>query len=197
MNAGRFLLTLSLLAASAAHIPPPARAARPPQLSGADAQKVTLRSHHKHQDYEKAVVRVEPPAPRKGGARAGLGNHTLRYGGINIDAGNGWIDVPHAHGSRSQIKDLGALDWSEVFDVPFLHASTTPHPGGLRFDFSAGDGSVRVTPENVMAKVEVGHLYLVHFKDDEADFYLMFRVESVKPGDECTLSWKYVPSPEP
>jgi hypothetical protein len=39
-------------------------------------------------------------------------------------------------------------------------------------------------------------MYLVHSKDGGRDLYVMFRVEAVKAGDECTITWKPVPSPE-
>jgi hypothetical protein len=39
-------------------------------------------------------------------------------------------------------------------------------------------------------------LYLVHSKDEDRDLYVMFRVEAMKPGDECTITWKQVHSPE-
>lgn len=188
MTVGRFLLALSLLAAAA-------RSA-PAQLGDAGTQTVTLFSQFKHHDHDKAVMRVRPPAGVKSARRVGaVSDHTLRFGGMNLDGDGDWLEVPYAHGSRSQIKDLGKLEWSEVYDVPILHASVAPHPGPVELSYSSG--SLKISPENVMVKALAGHLYLVRFKDEDSDFYLMFRVESLKPNDECKLSWKYVPSPEP
>lgn len=188
MTVGRFLLALALLAAAARSVPA--------QLGDAGAQTVTLLSQVRHQDHYKAIVRIPPPAGGKAARRVGaISEHTLRFGGMNLEGEADWLEVPYAHGSRSQIKDLGALEWSEVYDVPILHASAAAHPGPIELNYSTG--SLKISPENVLVKAVAGHLYLVHFKDEDSDFYLMFRVESLKPKDECKLSWKYVPSPEP
>ena len=55
---------------------------------------------------------------------------------------------------------------------------------------------IKVAPEGVLVRAVVGHMYVVHSKDENRDLYVMFRVEAVKPGDECTLTWRQVPSPE-
>ena len=55
---------------------------------------------------------------------------------------------------------------------------------------------IKVAPEGVLVRAVVGHMYVVHSKDENRGLYVMFRVEAVKPGDECTLTWRQVPSPE-
>jgi hypothetical protein len=40
-----------------------------------------------------------------------------------------------------------------------------------------------------------GHLYEMHVVDNQRDFYVLFRVETVTRGDNCTLSWKVIPAP--
>lgn len=61
---------------------------------------------------------------------------------------------------------------------------------------------VKITPENAMVKVVLGHMYLLHAKgmnrakEINKDLYIMFRVEALKTGDEVIISWKIVPSPE-
>lgn len=188
MTFARFLLALTLLATPAGAVPA--------QLGDAGTQTVTLLSQEKHKDYEKAVMRIQSPAGGRSARRVGVvSDHTLRFGGMNLDGEGDWLEVPFAHGSRSQIKDLGELQWSEVYDVPILHASAAPHPGPVELNYSGG--SLKISPENVLVKAVAGHLYLVRFKDEDSDFYLMFRVEALKPKDECKLSWKHVPSPEP
>ncbi|MGB7621035.1 MAG: hypothetical protein WBN92_01680 [Terriglobia bacterium] len=105
--------------------------------------------------------------------------------------------------SASKIKDLGALQWSEVESVPILPAPLPalqgvkgPRPGET-WEESSG--------QRVTQAVE-GHVYVVHVKDTLCDhqgtppfvndFYVMFRVEKLEPGDRCTISWKQVPWPE-
>ena len=78
---------------------------------------------------------------------------------------------------RSRIHDMGALNWSDTFQVPVL----TAHPVPTR------------EPE-VLAVV--GHMYVVHTRDTETDLYALFRVEALDPGKSVTISWKSVPTPE-
>ena len=78
---------------------------------------------------------------------------------------------------RSRIQDMGALKWSDSFQVPVLTA--LPAPG--------------VVPD--VATV-VGHMYAVHTKDTTTDLYFLFRVEALDPLKSVTISWKSVQSPE-
>ena len=78
---------------------------------------------------------------------------------------------------RSRIQDMGALDWSDTFQVPLLTAHPLP----------------AIEPE---VKAVVGHMYVVHTKDTETNLYALFRVEALAPGVSVTISWKSVPSPE-
>jgi hypothetical protein len=77
----------------------------------------------------------------------------------------------------SRIQDIGALDWSDAFQVPVLSAHPVP------------------TREPDVSAV-VGHMYVVHTKDSETDLYALFRVEALDPGKSVTISWKSVRSPE-
>ena len=77
----------------------------------------------------------------------------------------------------SRIQHLGALNWSDSFQVPVLPAYPVP----------TRDPSVTAV---------VGHMYVVHTKDTETDLYFLFRVESLDPKKSVTISWKSVRSPE-
>jgi hypothetical protein len=87
------------------------------------------------------------------------------------------FDVHMVSDDCSRIKDLGALNWSDAFDVAALPAYPQP------------------TPEP-SAEAIVGHMYVVHTKDRDNDHYALFRVESLEPGKSVTISWKLVASPE-
>jgi hypothetical protein len=87
------------------------------------------------------------------------------------------FDVHMVADDCSRIKDLGALNWSDAFDVPSLPAHPQPAP----------EPSV---------KAILGHMYVVHTKDRDNDHYAAFRVESLEPGKSVTISWKLVASPE-
>lgn len=76
----------------------------------------------------------------------------------------------------SRIQDLGALNWSDAFQVPVIKAYLVP-----------------TTEPDVEAVV--GHMYVVHTKDTETDLYALFRVEALEPGKSVTISWKGVQRP--
>lgn len=79
---------------------------------------------------------------------------------------------------RSRIQDIGALNWSDSFQVPVLTPLTDP----LAFE-----------PD---VDAIVGHMYVVHTKDTETDLYFLFRVEALDPLKTVTITWKAVRSPE-
>ena len=169
--------------------------AQEPDHRSVDPQQAILLSQIKHKDFAKANFHFGLGARGDSKSPSTRNVYDVRYGGVSLDGDNDWLDVPISHGSRSQIKDLGELNWSDVYDVPFLHAHPVPHSGGMSMSYNSGK-LVKVSPEAVLVRAIVGHIYLVHSKDADRDLYVMFRVEAVKPGDECTITWKRVPSPE-
>lgn len=87
------------------------------------------------------------------------------------------FDVSMVTDDCSRIKDLGAFNWSDAFQVPALPAYLEP-------------------TREPSVKAVVGHLYVVHTKDRDSDHYALFRVEALEPGTSVTISWKLVRSPE-
>jgi hypothetical protein len=77
----------------------------------------------------------------------------------------------------SRILDMGALNWSDNFQVPAITAYPVP-----------------TREPNVNAIV--GHMYVVHTKDSDSDLYALFRVEALEPLKSVTITWKGVQSPE-
>jgi hypothetical protein len=57
------------------------------------------------------------------------------------------------------------------------------------------DGIPKIDP--IFTKAATGHLYVMHVVDKVSDFYVLFRVESLERGDNCTISWKLIPPPTP
>ena len=47
----------------------------------------------------------------------------------------------------------------------------------------------------MFVKAIAGHMYVIHIVDDSRDFYGLFRVEALERGDNCTVSWKIIPTP--
>lgn len=162
-----------------------------------EPQKATLFSRitYKEQDYGKSAFNFQygMRSDDKDWEQVARNNAHLMYGSISFDPGTDWFSVSMGGDDPSRIKDLGELQWSEVYDTPFLLASPRQSTGikfpGLKETFEASSDE-RVT------KVVEGHMYLVHIKNREADLYAMFRVEALEPNDHCTISWKVVPSPE-
>jgi len=87
------------------------------------------------------------------------------------------FNVSMAGDDCSRIQDMGALDWTDAFQVPVLTAHPVP----------------TIEPE---INAIVGHMYVVHTKDRETNLYALFRVESLQHGVSVTISWKSVQSPE-
>ena len=159
------------------------------------SRTVTLLAQAKHNDYNAATVNFalgvrgdskDPPTNNY---------YDVRYGGRSENADMDWFDLPMGDNSWSQIKDLGEASWSDVYEVPVLLASTTPHNNGMTEIYQAGR-VVQRSPEGVLVKAILGHMYLLHSKHDKVDFYALFRIEKMVPSDECTISWKVVRSPE-
>jgi hypothetical protein len=120
-------------------------------------------------------------------------NYELEYGNISWNGDSDWFAVTMVTDDCSRIKDLGELNWSDVFDVPYLPATVAPQKG---IRMPAKTETYEESSNGQVTRVAVGHIYVVHSKDSESDFYTLFRVEKLAPSDEVTISWKAVPSPE-
>jgi hypothetical protein len=119
-------------------------------------------------------------------------NYELMYGNISWNEDSDWFQVTMATDDRSRIKDLGELNWPEVFDVPYLSASAEPQKGTR---FPSKTETFEESSNGQVSKVVAGHMYVVHSKDSDSDFYTLFRVDKLVPSDEVTISWKVVPAP--
>lgn len=158
---------------------------------------VTLFSRAKYKNepeaFEKSVVSF------KYGVRGDLGrslthnNYELQYGNLNLDGDSDWFGVTMVTDDCSRIKDLGAWSWSDVADVPYLPASDAPAKG---IRLPSKTETIEQSSLGQVTRAQLGHLYVVHSKDRDSDFYSMFRVEELVPSDHVTISWKKVPSPE-
>jgi hypothetical protein len=117
----------------------------------------------------------------------------ILYGNMSFTGDSDWFEVSGGGTNPNRIKDLGALQWSEIQAIPVLLAIPRPTTG-IRMP---GKGeSLEESSDERVTKVVLGHIYLAHIKREDADFYVMFRVDALQPSDNCTISWKLVPSPE-
>lgn len=149
-----------------------------------EVKTITLFSQIKHKDFAKANfnfnlgVRGDSASPRT------YNNHDLRYGGNSLDGKSDWFDISTSRNSYSQIIDMGALKWADIYDIPFLPARSEAHNGMLSLDYAKGKDNIKITPENALVKVVEGHMYLIRVKENNyaqeinKDFYALFRVES-------------------
>ena len=87
------------------------------------------------------------------------------------------FDVTMVTDDRSRIKDLGKYEWSQKFHVPRLAAYEEPEP----------EPSVRA---------EVGHIYLVHTRDTDNNYYALFRVDRLISEESVEISWKLIDPPK-
>lgn len=87
------------------------------------------------------------------------------------------FEVTMVTDDRSRIKDLGELSWYDTFKVPSLDAYPAP---------------TREPSVNAVT----GHMYLVHSRDRDSDYYALFRVEALQPLQSVTISWKLIPEPD-
>lgn len=165
------------------------------ELSRIPSQTVSLLSAAKQKSYEKSVFNFEYGARGDAELPKRLNRYDIRYGGISEDGDDSWLDIVNSRGAQSMLKDVGEMNWTEVYHVPVLFANPTPHTGVLTHSYV--DGRLKaISPEGVIVKAIIDHMYVMHVKDREADYYVMFRVEAIDPKGECRLSWKIVPSPE-
>ncbi|MBI4470285.1 MAG: hypothetical protein HY650_13285 [Acidobacteria bacterium] len=136
----------------------------------------------------------------KNGVRkvASDGQWDLGYGFAAIN-NEDWFILHNSNENRTVIRDLGEFNWSDPFKVPVLEPLPLLAKGEKRqvtVDASADTGRLWGKTVNIMAKVVGGHLYVMRIKDEETDFYALFRVEVFEQGSYCTISWRIIPAPE-
>lgn len=160
-------------------------------------KQITLFSRNKYQGesegYGKSAFSFKHGVRSDVGFDVTRNSYELEYGGYSFNDDSDWFQVSMITDDCSRIKDLGAMNWSDVSYVPVVLASVEPHRGvkglvrGVPFE-ETSDGQI--------THAVTGHMYVVHTKEGERDMYAMFRVDELVPNDRCTISWKVVPSPE-
>lgn len=122
----------------------------------------------------------------------------LGYGFLSIDQQD-WFRLHFARENRSVIKDLGQLKWDEPLTIPVLEPRPTVPNGqkpSVTIDASGDTGKAWAQNTQIFAKVVLGHMYLLHVKDEANDFYVMFRVEDFEQNKRCMISWRMIPAPK-
>lgn len=180
---------ISLLATAQSHTGEDWQAVQP--------NTVTLFSRAKYKDqfddYGKSTFSFRHGVRSDAGREVTRNNYELQYGSINWAGDSDWFTVTMVTDDCSRIKDLGALEWAEIVNVPLLPASVEPQKG---IRFPAKTETFEEASNGQVTRVVAGHAYVVHSKDSDSDFYTLFRVDELVPNDRVTISWKVVPSPE-
>ncbi len=126
-------------------------------------------------------------------------NWELGYGFAQIN-NEDWLIVNTGQPEqRSVMKTLGAHEWSDSFEVPVLEPLPKLMEGERRtitVDASADTHAAWANSTTHHAKAKVGYMYVMHVKDYQSDFYVLFRVDQLEQGEYCTISWKRIPAPE-
>ena len=122
----------------------------------------------------------------------------LGYGFAQI-SNEDWLTINTGRpDQRSVLKGLGKRSWADSFRVPALEPLPELMEGQRRevtIDASAGTHAAWANSTTHFAKATVGNMYVMHVKDDQADFYVLFRIEQLEQGEQCTISWKRIPNP--
>jgi hypothetical protein len=159
----------------------------------AKPKTVTLFSRAKYQpnsnEYGKSAFSFNHGVRSDAGPRVTRNNYELLYGGIDRNGDSDWFSVTMVTDDRSRIKDLGELNWSDPFDVPYIPASVEPNKG---IRWPAKTETFEQSSKGQVTRVVAGHIYVLHSKDSNTDLYTLFRVEKLVPSDEVTISWKVV-----
>ncbi len=123
----------------------------------------------------------------------------LLYGNMRIGEDFDWLSASTAKDNRSLIRDLGELNWYDTYEVPVIEPLPELKEGqnrNITVDSSGDTGKAWAKSNGIFVKAVVGHLYAMHVKDSNSDFYVLFRVESIERGKSCTISWQVSATPE-
>lgn len=123
----------------------------------------------------------------------------LGYGFLNI-SNEDWLMVGTIpRDKRNVMKELGQFNWSDSLRLPVLEPLPELKAGenrNISVDSSADTHQPWARTTTQFAKAKAGYMYLMHVKDAQADFYILFRVEEIRQGSHCTITWAQIPEPE-
>lgn len=150
------------------------------EISGAQNNRSVIRDLGKHEWSDDFIVPVIKPLPK-------LKQGEQRRITIDASGARGADGRPGADGKRGrdgdQIDPVGR--WHDVNDAnEYGHGTPTAPP----------KKAPRVDP--IFTKAKIGHIYAIHVVDEIWDYYVLVRVDALSRGDNCTVSWRIIPSPE-
>jgi hypothetical protein len=117
--------------------------------------------------------------------------YSIRYGGLSKAADDLWLQIQAVPvRGMGLLMDKGQMKWEEVDRMPAL--VLMPITPGISFSINHGVRSVG--PQGLIVRALAGHVYAAQIKDDRTDYRIIFRIDSIDPNGDCSISWKRVPS---
>lgn len=170
------------------------------QDSNTNRQTISLMARKKtdnDDNYTKAAFNFRLGVNDDGAVSNPRNEWDLLYGNISLNGDKDWFTVAFGRGDRSRIKELGEVNWTDNIEIPVLPACAEEDDSCTKVIFPSRSSGRSITDVNAhVARAAMGRMYLVHRKNRDADFYALFRVEALEPGERCTISWKLIPAPE-
>lgn len=123
----------------------------------------------------------------------------LGYGFLKVSDEDWFMVGTVPRDKRSVMTELGQFDWSDSLRLPVLEPLPELKEGenrNISVDSSADTHASWAKATSHFAKAKAGYMYLMHVKDAQSDFYILFRVEEIKQGSYCTITWAQIPEPE-
>ena len=127
-------------------------------------------------------VQIVPGTPRRYSIRLGMYSPATDETWLQLEA------VPD--GGMGLLVDMGQMNWADVDRMPDLVLK----PVTSMVSFSNDHGVRNVGPQGLIVMAVAGHVYAARIKDDRTDYRVIFRIDSVAPNGDCSISWKRVPS---
>jgi hypothetical protein len=104
------------------------------------------------------------------------------------------IDASGANGANGRNGAPGSrLDKSSEIVIPAPSRTPDELPPIPEAAPETGKRKPKVDP--MFVRAVIGHMYVIHVVDEARDFYALFRVEALQRGDNCTISWRLIPTP--
>jgi hypothetical protein len=132
-----------------------------------------------------AVPVIEPLPKLKPGER--------RTVAVDVSGADGADGASGPSGSVAGMNEPGALREPRTNDAGAVLPPPNVIPEAKVSRRPKRDGKPKIDP--IFVKAVVGHIYAVHVVNDTRDYYVLFRVEALTRGDNCTISWRLAPAP--
>ena len=174
----------------------------PAYVRGQELNRVTLYSAIGNYDRGKGwdvtrstfnfeTGKSEPPKLTRNGIPE---DYDISYGDTEVGPND---DLFRVRDHRSMIVDLGQKKWDRFKETPsFPKGQSSAPPRPLTPTWTLHSSETDITAKwGQFVKVRSGHIYLARLLKRSGVLYVMFRVESLKSGDNCVLTWKKVPPP--